>query len=429
MSSNNEISNVVHWSREKKVKGISAAEVRQKHQSELSENELRCLNELCRCASGSRSEAPRGDEKQAVDFALAHVFERRSVVAEHELLAAALAQRPGQVELAKLKATLRESRELIATDQGYSTQQILQAKLGLIAAVEKGKSAVAPLHSAYQPADWLSGDQKAALCQVLQSADQITGLRGLAGTGKTTVLKDHSAYTYGLLTQIRRQRRADYRRVVELAAMQETTAAFKKLERLGGICESNDAHTEGARAYLSARSSGKSALLVAPTWAEIEKLTAHVRTDLRTQGLLGAEDHLFRVFDSLSWTEAQKKDLRLYRAGQVLRFHQATGGFRHEEAVEVVRVTEDGLQVRRKNGSERILKVDRLSASFDVGAEKTLAVAVGDKLLLQANRRKRFINGELVEVKAIADKDIHLTDGRIIRGQIGGRSCARAQGC
>lgn len=510
--SNNEISNVVHWSREKKITGISAAEVRGRHQAELSGAELQGLRDLCQSASGRGSGPPAGEEKQALDFALTHVFERRSVVPEHELLAIALADRPGELDLPKLKQALHDSPELIATPQGYSTRQILKAELGLIAAVEDGKSAVAPLHPAFEPAGWLGTDQKAALCQVLHSADRITGLRGLAGTGKTTVLKelkaaaeqagcalrfcaptaaatdvlrkegfgavtlesllresdqelpegaavvldeagavnvddmarllrlgsrvilsgdtgqhgsvkrgdalriieDHSPYGFGLLTQIRRQRRADYRKVVELAAKKETPSAFKELERLDCITESSEAHLEAARAYLSARGGQKSALLVAPTWGEIEKVTVQVRTDLKADGLLGPQDHEFRVFDSMSWTEAQKEDLRHYRPGHLLRFHQAKAGFRRDEAVEVTRVAEDGLQVRRKNGSERLLKIPEQANSFDVGEAKTLKVATGEKLLLQANWRKQFTNGELVEVKAIAGGEIHLTDGRAI---------------
>ena len=42
-----------------------------------------------------------------------------------------------------------------------------------------------------------------------------------------------------------------------------------------------------------------------------------------------------------------------------------------------------------------------LCACMDVGEKRKLKVAAGDKLLLQANWQKQFINGELVEVKAI----------------------------
>ena len=56
----------------------------------------------------------------------------------------------------------------------------------------------------------------------------------------------------------------------------------------------------------------------------------------------------------------------------------------------------------------------RGSAAFDVGETRTLKIAAGDKLLLQANWRKKFINGELVEAKSVQGDSILLADGRII---------------
>ena len=51
---------------------------------------------------------------------------------------------------------------------------------------------------------------------------------------------------------------------------------------------------------------------------------------------------------------------------------------------------------------------------MDVGEKRKLKVAAGDKLLLQANWQKKFINGELVEVKAIQGDALVLADGRVI---------------
>jgi conjugative relaxase-like TrwC/TraI family protein len=116
----NEISNVVHWSREKKIKGISAAEVRSRHQAELSEGELYSLSQLCRSATSPRFASRAGDEKLAIDFAVSHAFERQSVVSEHELLKVALARRPGDLELPKLKEALRRCPEIILVKASHS---------------------------------------------------------------------------------------------------------------------------------------------------------------------------------------------------------------------------------------------------------------------------------------------------------------------
>jgi ATP-dependent exoDNAse (exonuclease V) alpha subunit len=42
----------------------------------------------------------------------------------------------------------------------------------------------------YQPAAWLGEDQQRAIYHVLRTSDRITGLRGLAGSGKTTALRE-----------------------------------------------------------------------------------------------------------------------------------------------------------------------------------------------------------------------------------------------
>ena len=58
------------------------------------------------------------------------------------------------------------------------------------------------------------------------------------------------------------------------------------------------------------------------------------------------------------------------------------------------------------------------SALFDVGEKRKLKVAAGDKLLLQSNWRKKFVNGELVEVKAIQGDSVVLADGRVIPAEL-----------
>ena len=58
------------------------------------------------------------------------------------------------------------------------------------------------------------------------------------------------------------------------------------------------------------------------------------------------------VFDSLSWTDAQKKNASQFEPGQRLRFVRRTKKFDRGETVEVVAVAETGLRVRRADGTE-----------------------------------------------------------------------------
>jgi len=453
--------------------------------------------------------------KQAV------VFERKSVVPEHELLSVALSHRLGAVDLNHLKAAVKHLPDLVKTERGFSTQKILATELDLIQTVNAGCDAVAPLHPGYKPADWLGEDQRRAIYHVLRTSDRITGLRGLAGSGKTTALRElvaackeakiepffcaptaaatevlrkegfeaktllslllskqplskdklvvldeagavgmddmkrlfdcardariilsgdtgqhasvargdalrilerHSNFKSGQLTAIRRQRKAAYRKAVELAAQKRTVEAFAQLERMGAVTEiladgPHDLHDSAAKSYLKALAENKSALLVAPTWNEIEAVTEKIRTALKTSGRLAGEEKEFQVFDSLSWTEAQKRDARQYRPGMAIHFHRRGHGFNKNETVAVVAVENDSLKVQRADGTEAFFPLGQGSTMCDVGEKRKLNIAAGDKLLLQANAvavRKHFINGELVEVRAIQGDSVVLADGRVI---------------
>jgi ATP-dependent exoDNAse (exonuclease V) alpha subunit len=230
------------------------------------------------------------------------------------------------------------------------------------------------------------------------------------------ILEQHSDFQSGQLTRIRRQRKVEYRRAVELAAQKNTNEAFAQLERMGAVTEfsGDKLHGEAAQSYVKALTQNQSALLVAPTWNEIEAVTEKVRAALKTSGRLAGDEKEFQVFDSLSWTEAQKRDARQYRPGMAIQFYRRKSGFAKDETVAVVAVENNSLKVQRADGSENVFELGAGCACFDVGEKRKLKVAAGDKLLLQANWRKKFINGELVEVRAIQGDSVVLADGRVI---------------
>jgi conjugative relaxase-like TrwC/TraI family protein len=516
--SNDAIALAVHQTRAKKIKGISTAEVRERQLAELSPDERQALQSLRASANSSRLPRIALAESHALNHAVGHVFERRSVVPEYELLNVALAHRPGQVDLNQLKAAVKHSTELVTTERGFTTKEILAKELALIQTVNAACDSVAPLHPGHRPADWLGEDQRRAIYHVLRTPDRITGLKGLAGTGKTTALRElaaackaakieplfcaptaaatdvlrkegfeaktlqsllaagqplpkdalvvldeagavglddmtrlfalgkdcrivlsgdtgqhssvprgdalrilerHSDFKSGQLTAIRRQLKAEYRRVVELAAQQRPAEAFAQLERMDAVGDfsGDELYRSAAQSYLKALADDKSVLLVAPTWAEIEAVTKRVRWDLKLDKRLTGEEKEFQVFDSLSWTEAQKRDAKQYRAGMAIRLYRAGHGFEGNESVAVVTVEQDSLKVQRADGSESLLPLAAVATCGDVGEHRKLKVAAGDKLLLQANARaghKRFINGELVEVRAFQGDDVLLADGRVI---------------
>jgi len=254
-------------------------------------------------------------------------------------------------------------------------------------------------------------------CRVVLSGD--TGQHSSVPRGDALrIIEQYSSYRFGELTTIRRQKPEAFRQVVELAAAKQTDKAFAKLVELGAVSEiANDdgqLYQRAADAYVSATKQGKSALLVSPTWAEIDAVTEKVRESLKADGVISQDESTHCVFDSLSWTVAQKKNAREFEPGQRLRFVRHTKKFERGETVEVVATVENGLRVRRDDGTEMDLIPASAAASFDVGESRELKVAAGDWLLLQANHGKEFINGERVQVKRLAGGAIELADGRVL---------------
>ena len=522
--SNDEISHVVHQSRPRKIKDATEDEVRARQLDEIGFFEKRGLRAVVAQAIGQRQDFQETVHLgQATGYAVEHVFARKSVAPEHELFEAALVKGCGQLDLPALKAAVRADRDLVRVGREVSTRKILGEELRLIRSVNDGLGTVAPLVPRFEGPRHLAADQKAALGHVLSSSDRVTGFRGLAGTGKTTTLKEfgrvvaqaggeavflaptagavdvlrkdgfegavtlaklladpqaqagisgrsvlvldeagavgtsdmlrlmeiaqargarvvlsgdtgqhasvaqgdalrlieeHSGYRFAVLGEIRRQKPALFRQAVKLAAGQDAAGAFRLLQKDGAVVEAladdgGQLHAQAAAAYLKAVDAGKSALLVSPTWGEIEAVTGCVRASLKERGTVAARDETVAVFDSLGWTDAQKRLVERYEPGLQLRFAKKAAQFKPGEFATVETVRGRSLVLRSPDGGTAVLHPSRVPAAFDVGEVRQLPVAAGDWLLLQANGHG-FTNGERVQVKALGKTGIALADGRTL---------------
>jgi conjugative relaxase-like TrwC/TraI family protein len=526
----NEIAHVVHRTRPKKLKGATDDQVRLQQLGEIGFFEKRALRKVVAAANGRLREPMYPVTiDESVTHGVQHVFERVSVAPQHKILEAALVKGCGQLDLATLKEKLAERPELVRVGTEFSTRDILTKELFLIRTVNTGIDTVAPITSRYEASVRLGPDQRKALTHVLTSPDRFTGFRGLAGTGKSTVLgelsrvlrneglspvfcaptasaadtlrKDnlpamtlarllndptaqrapfsrgvivldeagavslddmvkvfdvalgtgarvvlsgdtgqhaavargdalrilerYSSYRFSELTTILRQKPAVFRQVVELAAAKQTDKAFARLVELGAVTEvlasgnqteDGQLYQRAAYAYLSAANRGRSALLVSPTWAEIEAVTEKVREALKHEGIVSRNEQTLCVFDSLSWTAAQKQNVHQFEPGQRIRFIRAAQSFARGETAEVVNIEDNTLKLRHADGREAGFNPNRCATSFDVGEARELKVAAGDWLLLQANHGREFINGERVRVREISGGRITLTDGRVLPG-------------
>jgi len=140
-------------------------------------------------------DTPKISEMKAMDFAVQHCYERASIVTDKELLRHALRFGMGDVDVAQIKRQLLRDeliKENVDGRQWLTTKDVLAEEKRLIDFVQDGKGKFKPFGSGkYQFQNpKLSDEQRNAVRHVLQSTERVTAIRGGAGTGKTTMMKE-----------------------------------------------------------------------------------------------------------------------------------------------------------------------------------------------------------------------------------------------
>ena len=377
------------------------------------------------------------DVQAALSYACNHHFERSSVVAERQLLAEMLHQGLGRFGLDEANEVLRASDVLVREVDGRrlaTTRDVLAEERRLIAFARDGRGRCVPLGRLDHrfECDWLNAGQRAAVTHVLHSPDRVLLIRGAAGSGKTTLMREavagieaggrrvfpfapSAAASRGVLREEgfadadtvarllvdaelqertrgqvlwideagllgtkamagvfalaerndcrvvlsgdRRQHGSVERGAVlrilerqagviaaEVREIQRQTGAYKaavaalaegdvgtgfaKLDALGWIKEVGDADRYAviAEDYATSTAAGRSTLIVAPTHAEGDLVTAAVRAKLREAGRLDGVDHRVVQLTRVDLTEAERGRAELYRPGDVLQFHRHAKG-------------------------------------------------------------------------------------------------------
>lgn len=175
--------------REKKDKNAQSMSVlRREWESRLTEDERKAI-------IGAR----RGQQTTtvsacaAMDYALAHSFERASVIPHRELLKTALIHSVGNASVGEVKA--EAMREGIITrerdGQVYvTTREVLAEEIAMTKFAREGRGKHRKLGGERAVLDGnLSEEQRRAATTMLNSRDTVVGLIGNAGTGKTTMMR------------------------------------------------------------------------------------------------------------------------------------------------------------------------------------------------------------------------------------------------
>lgn len=130
-----------------------------------------------------------------VDYAVLHCFERASVMPERRLMEAAWRFALGKSGVTSKDietALAKDPRIIRATENGgvmCTTQEVLEEEKRMVELAKAGKGRMIPLYKNAPPLN-VSGQQAAAVEHLLTTANRVSIIRGAAGTGKTTLMKE-----------------------------------------------------------------------------------------------------------------------------------------------------------------------------------------------------------------------------------------------
>ncbi len=221
------------------------------------------------------------------------------------------------------------------------------------------------------------------------------------------------------LTNVRRQQRAEHRKIAKLLADGQPLKALEHAESLGMVHEIPEARALFEKAvthYADQLAQGNETLIVIPTWEDIDRFNEEARRELKARGLIRGEEIEIRGSASLSWTEVERCHWQDYQPGHVLNFHRAVSGMKAGEAATVKAVKDNGVVVERPDGSE-VLIGRRQRKAFDVAESRPLKLAAGDELLFRANCKDiKVSNGDRLKVEAVdpTTGKVSLAGGKVL---------------
>ena len=181
------------------LKELATSEVLAFQRSQLPPEEWGQLQTLRMQAEAQTMPIRIGQERKALRASISHLFERSSVLREHEILAEALNQSLGSLDLEQLKqaASNGDSGLVRLTDSPENpllseccTRQGLRLEQQAVKYVDDTRNTCLALNSDFVPAAHLSEEQKEAVTFILNTCDRVFSFRGVAGSGKTTTLRE-----------------------------------------------------------------------------------------------------------------------------------------------------------------------------------------------------------------------------------------------
>ncbi len=181
--------------RQRKQKDLTLPELQDVWQSRMSAPELDAVAALEGKLGGDADPNDPNASARALKYAIGHVFERKSVVPHRELLATALKHSIGEATVEQVLNHAESSDLIIGERNGRQMathRDVLDEESRVIDFARKGRGACRAFSKSHESfkRDWLNDAQKGAVRHIVASRDRVILLRGSAGVGKTTLMRE-----------------------------------------------------------------------------------------------------------------------------------------------------------------------------------------------------------------------------------------------
>ncbi len=238
------------------------------------------------------------------------------------------------------------------------------------------------------------------------------------------ILQEEAGLKPFSLEKIRRQK-GDYRKAVKTISEGKLVDGFNQLDDMGNIQVIEDDETRYktlAKDYADlVHNKKESALSIAPTHAEGDKVTDAIRDELASRKILKKETVKTR-YKNTNLSEAEKSDSFYFEEGQMVRFQQNSKGehgrINRSDQFTVSRTDRNNVWISDAQGKEQQLDLSK-PKRFNVYDKEDIPLAVGDVIRITEGHKskegKQLNNGSIYTIKNFTKQgEITLDNGFVL---------------
>jgi conjugative relaxase-like TrwC/TraI family protein len=171
-----------------KAKKLTKEELTAEWWSWLTPDEKRSLDKVAKGIEPERTVSPQ----QAMEYAVEHCFVKDSTVSEKRLREVALRYGVGSVKVEDIDPLKMPNvyGRMVDGQMMCTTRDVLNEEMAILKMAREGQGKYPRMADGFYRITKLDAEQREAALHVLRSNDFVIGIRGGAGTGKTTMMRD-----------------------------------------------------------------------------------------------------------------------------------------------------------------------------------------------------------------------------------------------